>query len=234
MKVVAAASVTGGGVPCWALLLPGLGWQGPEVVEDVLGGSGSRCRCAAGLRLGLGLGGGLRSWCFDRFGWLLGGGLGFRPGCGRGFCWGMGLGGGGGARGGDGLGGPFWRLSPRLGGWCAGRGCGVVADEVVVVVEVVESQAGERSVGDAGGSCAAGGARQMLGPVSNEDKGVGSGIVCVRALSLVSRVRAGAGAVGGVVCGTRWRGGVVSAAPASGLSGGVHFSSRTYACVCWR
>ena len=65
-----------------------------------------------------------------------------------------------------------------------------------------------------------GGGRWMLGPVSNEDEGVASGIGCVRALSLVSCVRAGAGAVGGVVCGTRRRGGLVSAARVGGLSGG--------------
>ena len=59
----------------------------------------------------------------------------------------------------------------------------------------------------------------MLGPVSNEDEGVGLGIGCVHAPSLVSRVCSGAGAVGGVLCGTRWRNGVVSAARVSGLSG---------------
>ena len=43
----------------------------------------------------------------------------------------------------------------------------------------------------------------MLGPVSNEDDGVGSGIGCVHALSLVFRMHAGVGAVGGVVCGAQ-------------------------------
>ena len=51
----------GVGVPCWALLPPGLGWLGPNVVEEVFGGSGSRCRRGAGLWLGLGLGCRLRS-----------------------------------------------------------------------------------------------------------------------------------------------------------------------------
>ena len=60
----------------------------------------------------------------------------------------------------------------------------------------------------------------MLGHVSNEAEGAGSGIGCVRALCLVSSVRAGAGAVGGVMCGTRWRSGVVLAARVSGLSAG--------------
>ena len=39
--------------------------------------------------------------------------------------------------------------------------------------------------------------------MSNEDDGVGLGIGCVRALSLVFCMHAGVGAVGGVVCGTR-------------------------------
>ena len=62
----------------------------------------------------------------------------------------MGLGSGGVARGGDGLGGPFGSFPPRLGG-------GVLdEDEVVVVVEDVESEAEERPVGDGGGPWAAG------------------------------------------------------------------------------
>ena len=99
------AAVIAGGVPCWALLLPGLGWLGPEIVEDVLGGSGSRCRRGAGLGLGLVFACGLRPWFTNGFGWLLGGGLGLRPGCGRGLCWGLGLGGDRVAPGGDGFGG---------------------------------------------------------------------------------------------------------------------------------
>ena len=59
----------------------------------------------------------------------------------------------------------------------------------------------------------------MLGPVTHEDEGADSGIGFVRAQSLVTRVRAGAGAVGGVMCGTWWRSGVISAARVSGLSG---------------
>ena len=42
-----------------ALLPPGLGWLGLNVIEDVLGGSGLRCRRGAGLGLGLGFGCGL-------------------------------------------------------------------------------------------------------------------------------------------------------------------------------
>ena len=52
----------GGGAPCWALLLPGLGWLGLEFVDDVLGGSGSCCRRGAGLRFCCKL----RLWCADR------------------------------------------------------------------------------------------------------------------------------------------------------------------------
>ena len=110
----------GGGAPCWALLPPGLGRLGPNVIEDVLGGSGSRCCRGAGLGLGLEFGCGLWSWRADGLGWLLGGGPGFRPGCGCGPRRGVGLGGGGFARGGDGFGGLFGRFLPRLGGWSAG------------------------------------------------------------------------------------------------------------------
>ena len=60
----------------------------------------------------------------------------------------------------------------------------------------------------------------MLGPVSNEDEGPDSGIGCARALSLVFRVRAGAGTVAGVMFHTWWCSDVVSAARESGLSAG--------------
>ena len=110
----------GGGEPCWALLPPGLGRLGPNVIEDVLGGPGSRCRCGAGFGFGFGLGFGLRSWRADGFGWLFGGGLGFRLGRGCGLRRGVGLGGCGVARGRGGFGGPFVRCPPRPGGWSAG------------------------------------------------------------------------------------------------------------------
>ena len=110
----------GGGAPCRALLPPGLGRLWPNVIEVVLGASGSRCRCGAGLGLGLGFGCGLWSWRAHRFGWLFGGGLGFQPGCGCGPRQGVGLCGGGVARGGNGFRGPFGRFPPRLGGWSAG------------------------------------------------------------------------------------------------------------------
>ena len=41
----------GGGAPFWVLLPLGLRRLGPNVIEDFLGGSGSRCR--RGARLGL-------------------------------------------------------------------------------------------------------------------------------------------------------------------------------------
>ena len=74
----------GGGALWWALLPPGLGSLGVEVVEDILGGLGSRCHRGAGLDLGLGFGSRLGQRCGDGFGWLLCGGFGFLPGCGRG------------------------------------------------------------------------------------------------------------------------------------------------------
>ena len=43
----------GGGAPRWALLPSGLGRLGPDVVEDLLGGLGSRCRRGAGFGLGV-------------------------------------------------------------------------------------------------------------------------------------------------------------------------------------
>ena len=138
----------GGGAPCWALLPPGLGWLGLNVIEDVLGGSGSRCRRGAGLGLGLGFGCGLRLRRADGFRRLLGGGLGFRPGCGRGPRQSVGLGGGGVARGGDGFWGPFGRILPQFGVGVLDEDVVVVVDEVVVVVQIVESEAEGRAVGD--------------------------------------------------------------------------------------
>ena len=145
-----------GGAPRWALLPSGLGRLGPNVVEDVLGGPGSRCRRGAEFGLGFGLGCGLRSWRADGFGWLFGGGLGFRLGRECGLRRGVGLGGGGVARGGGGFGGPFGRCSRGLGCGVLDEDVVVVVDEVVVVVEVVESEAEERAVGDGGGSWASG------------------------------------------------------------------------------
>ena len=120
MKVVAVASVMAGGALCWALLPQGLGWLGLNVIEEVLGGSASRCRRRAGLGFGLGFGCWLRPRRADGFGRLLGGSLGFRPGSGRGPRRGVGLGGSGVADGGDGFGGPLGRFPPLFGGLSAG------------------------------------------------------------------------------------------------------------------
>ena len=106
----------GGGAPCWALLPPGRGRLGPKVIEDVLGGSGSRCCRGAGFGLGFGLGCGLRSWRADGFGWLFGGGLGFRLGRGCGPRRSLGLGRGGVARGWGRVWGPVWEVSPAAWG----------------------------------------------------------------------------------------------------------------------
>ena len=124
---------------------------------DVLGGLRSRCRRGAGLGLGLWFGSGLRPWCVDGFGWLLGGRLGFRLGCGRGLRRGMGLGGGGGACDGNGFGGLIREvfLAP-FGGGVVDEDVVVAADEVLVVVEVVESEAEEIDVGDGRGSSTVG------------------------------------------------------------------------------
>ena len=141
----------GGGALCWALLLLGLGLLGLEVVEDVLRGLGSRCSCGAGLVLGLEFCSRLRPPCIDGLGLLLGGGLGFWLGCG---CrvyeaWAMAVVGGFAVGTG---------LEARLGDFPRGLGGGVMeedvvvaADEVVMVVEVVESEAEETDVGDGGG-----------------------------------------------------------------------------------
>ena len=98
----------------------------------------------------------------------------------------------------------------------------MVVDEVVVVVEVVESGAEERAVGDGRGPWASG-------------AGVGCWVLQVarmmmqvRAPGLCARfswwaVRAGAG----VAALSRLRGHV-------GYPGGGHICSRTCGCVCWR
>ena len=146
----------GGGAPFWVLLSLGLGRLGPNVIEDVLGGLGSRCRCGAWLRLGFGPGCGLQSWRADGFRGLVGGGLGFRLVCGCRPLQSVGLGGGGVARVGTSLGARLGGLPRGFGGGVLDEDVGVLVDEVVVVVEVVESQAEERAVGDGGGPLASG------------------------------------------------------------------------------
>ena len=106
-------------------------------------------------------------------------------------------------------------LGARSGGVPRGLGVGVldedvvgVVDEVVVVVEVVESEAEERAVGDGGGPWASGAGVGCPVPASSENEGAGSGTGCVRAFFLVTRA---------CWC---WCGGVVSAVRARGLPGG--------------
>ena len=146
----------GGGAPRWALLPSGLGRLGPDVIEDVLGGPGSRCCRGAGFELGFGLGCGLRSWRAGGFGWPFGGALCFGWVVGVGFvgAWALAA---------AGLLAVWAGLEFRWGGVPRGLGGGVldedvvvVVDEVVVVVEVVESEAEEKAVGDGGGSWASG------------------------------------------------------------------------------
>ena len=86
-----------------------------------------------------------------------------------------------------------------------------MVDEVVVVVEVVESEAEERAVGDGGGPWAFGGRRRMLGPACSNNEDAGSGTGRVRVLSLVTSA---------CWC---WCGGVVSAVRARGLRGGCPY-----------
>ena len=73
------------------------------------------------------------------------------------------------------------------------------------------------------------GGRRMLGPVSNEDEGAGSGTDFVWALLLGTCVRAvaGADACGRVVALSGLCGHV-------GYPGGVHPSSKMCGCICWR
>ena len=146
----------GGGAPRWALLPSGLGQLGPNVIEDVLGGPGSRCRRGAGFGLGFGLGCRLRSWRADGFGWLFGGGLGFGWVVGVGFVGAWALAAAGLLAVGACLGARLGGVPRGLGGGVLDEDVMVVADEVVMVVEVVESEAEERAVGDGGGSWVSG------------------------------------------------------------------------------
>ena len=146
----------GGGAPCWALLPPGLGRLGPNVIEDVLGGPGSRCRRGAGLGLGFGLGCGLRSWRADGLGGCLAAvsGFGWVAGVGLVGAWALAAAGLLAVE--AGLGARFGGVPRGLGGGVLDEDVVVVVDEVVVVVEVVESEAEERAVGDGGGSWGSG------------------------------------------------------------------------------
>ena len=152
MKVVAAASVTVGGAPCCALLPPSLGRLGPNVIEDVLGGPGSRCRRGAGFGLGFDLAAGCGRGALTDLGGCFAAVLGFGWVAGVGLAGAWALAAAGLLAVGAGLG-------ARLGGVPRGlldEDVVVVVDEVVLGVEVVESEAEERAVGDGGGSWASG------------------------------------------------------------------------------
>ena len=98
-------------------------------------------------------------------------------------------------------------MGALFGGFPRGLDGGVLDKDVVVPADEVVGcgggcRVGGRIDGYGGrrGVPGSRGARRMLGPASNEDEGAGSGIGCVRTLSLVSPVRAGAGSVGDVMC----------------------------------
>ena len=218
----------GGGALCWALLPLGLGWLGPNVIEDILGGSGLRCRRGAGLGLGLGLAAGCGpgaptglagcSAVVLGFGWAAGAGLvgALALAVAGLLAVGTGLG--------AGLGG-----SPRgLGGGVVDEDVVVVMNEVVVVVGVVESETEERAVGDGGRPWAAGASVGcwVLRVVRRRVRVRAPG-VCGRLPWRPVLAGAGVGACGGVVALSRLCGHV-------GYPGGFHICSRTRGCVSWR
>ena len=130
-----------GGAPCWALPPPDLGWLGPNVVEDVLGESGPRCRRGAGLGLGLGFCCGLRLRRATGFGGCLAAVLGFGRAADAGLVGPWALAAAGLLAVGTGFGAHLGGFPRGLGGGVLDQDVVVVADQVVVVVEVVEPQA---------------------------------------------------------------------------------------------
>ena len=210
MKVVAAVSPTSGGAVFGAA----------AAASEIAGAAG---RIGRPRRVGLAL----LSWrrpqawaCLSVAGWGRGASTGLAV-CltavlGFGRAAGVGLGGSRGARRGDGFGGRFDRLSCGSGAVVLDEDVLVMADQVVVVVELLVLSPRRGKWGAAGGPW-----RQAQAPglMSKEDERAGSGIGCVRALSLLSCVRVGAGTVAGVMC-PWWPGGVVSAARVNGFSAG--------------
>ena len=146
----------GGGAQCWVLLPPGLRRLRPNVIQDVLGESGSRCSRGAGLGLGSWLGCGLRSWRLTGLGGCLAAVLGFAWVAGAGLVGAWALAAAGLLAVGTGLGARMGGFPRDLGGGVLDEDVVVVVDEVVVVVEAVESEAEERAVGDGGGPWASG------------------------------------------------------------------------------
>ena len=140
-----------GGAPCWALLPPGLGRLGTNVIEDVSGGSGSRCRLGAGLGLGLGLAAGCGRGALAGLGGCLAPVLGFGRVAGAGLVGAWALAAAGLLAVETGLGARLGGFPCSLGGGVPDEDVVVVVDEMVVVVRVVESEAEGRAVGDGGG-----------------------------------------------------------------------------------
>ena len=147
----------GGSVGDGGVLLPlGLGRLGLNVIEDVVGGSGSRCHRGAQLGFSLSLaaccvrgaltGSGGCLAAVLGFGWVAGAGL---VGAWAGAVAGL-------LAVGTGLGAHLGSFPRGLGGGVLDEDLVVVVDEMVVVAEVLESEAEERVVGDGGGPWASG------------------------------------------------------------------------------
>ena len=146
----------GGGAPCWALLPPGPGRLGPNVIEDVLGVRARAAVVAPGLDLGSGLAAGCGRRALTGLGGCLAVVLGYGWVAGVGLVGAWALAAAGFLAVGAGLGARLGGVPRGLGGGVLDGDVVVVVDEVVVVVEVVESEADERAVGDGGRSWASG------------------------------------------------------------------------------
>ena len=139
----------------------GCGMAGAGGRRGLLWGLSSRCCLSAGLWTGLGFGSRLGPRCGDGFEWLPGGGRRFGPGCGRGVRRSLlpsRLAVVGAPAVGTGLGARLGDFARSFGGGVLDEYLVVELDEVVVVVDVVESEAEETDVGDSGGSQTAGAA----------------------------------------------------------------------------
>ena len=104
----------GGGAPCWALLPPGLGRLGPNVIENILRGPARAAVVAPGFDLGLGLAAGCGRGALTGLGRCLAAVLGFGWVADVGLVGAWAL-----AAAGLLAVGPFWRCPPRPGGWSA-------------------------------------------------------------------------------------------------------------------
>ena len=156
MKVVAVASVTVGGRRagrCCRRAWDGWGWMSYRT------SSGGRARAAVvapGLGLSLGLAAGCGRGVLAGLGGCLAAVLGFGWVVGVGFVGAWALAAAGLLAVGAGLGARLRGVPRGLGAGVLDGDVVVVVDEVVMVVEVVESEAEERAVGDGGGSWVSG------------------------------------------------------------------------------